>query len=233
MRVITWNVFHGRSIPERRHDLYDSFAATIAGWEWDALLLQEVPPWWPEPLARELGAQARMALTSRNFGLAVRRAIARRRPDLLKANGGGCNAILVRDQGIEDHRHALTRRLPERRLVHGVRLASGTWICNLHLQGARSHLVRADPIAEIARAAQAAILWAGPTAPIVLAGDWNVSQPMPPGFTHVPGHRGVDQLFARHLPIAGRAEALPHGTLSDHRPVAATFGTRRSPEVVE
>ncbi len=35
-------------------------------------------------------------LTSRNFGLSLRRAISSRNPDLLKSNGGGANAILVR-----------------------------------------------------------------------------------------------------------------------------------------
>ena len=48
------------------------------------------------PLGEASGASARMALTSRNCLLFARRAIAARNPDLLAANGGGCNAILVR-----------------------------------------------------------------------------------------------------------------------------------------
>ena len=39
-------------------------------------------------------------LTSRNWLLFLRRAISVRNPDLLKSNGGGCNAILVRGGGI-------------------------------------------------------------------------------------------------------------------------------------
>ena len=48
-------------------------------------------------------ANERHVLTSRNFGLALRRAICERNPDILKANGGGANAILVRG-AIHDHR---------------------------------------------------------------------------------------------------------------------------------
>src|SRR3954447_25343567 len=47
--------------------VFPEFASALAGWEWDVALLQEVPPWWPEPLARAAGAQARWVLTSRNL----------------------------------------------------------------------------------------------------------------------------------------------------------------------
>lgn len=221
MRVITWNLFHGRAVPERRHDLYNEFLAAIAGWEWDVLMLQEAPPWWPERFAAALGVTGRAVRTSRNFGLPIRRAIATRRPDLIKANGGGSNAILVRDQAIVAHRYRRIRWLPERRLVHGVRLASGVWICNLHMQGSRSHLVAPSPVAETAAAGAAAREWAGEQTPIVLGGDWNVTRPEPPGFELVPGHRGVDQLLVRNLGFEGKARALDRGELSDHRPVCA------------
>jgi len=64
--VLTWNLFHGRSVPDSRRSLLPDFAALIAGWEWDVALLQEVLPWWPPELGRASGASARMALTSRN-----------------------------------------------------------------------------------------------------------------------------------------------------------------------
>ena len=73
------------------------------------LPLQEVPPWWPVPLARASGASARMALTSRNELLPLRRWVAERWPDLIKSGGGGCNAILVRGQRITEHRRARLR----------------------------------------------------------------------------------------------------------------------------
>src|SRR5947208_3481338 len=76
----------------------------LAGWEWDVALLQETPPWWPEILAATLGCEYRLVLTSRNGLLSLRRAIAVRRPDLMKSNGGGCNAILARRDRIVAHR---------------------------------------------------------------------------------------------------------------------------------
>ena len=61
-------------------------------------------------VARAAGAGARRAgrsvLTSRNLGLPLRRAIASRNPDLLKSNGGGANAILVRGEPIARAPHA-------------------------------------------------------------------------------------------------------------------------------
>ncbi|HEY1566301.1 MAG TPA: endonuclease/exonuclease/phosphatase family protein, partial [Solirubrobacteraceae bacterium] len=66
LRVLTWNLFHGRSVPRAGGDLLDAFAAALQDWEWDVALLQEVPPWWTAPLAERLGAEYRQALTSRN-----------------------------------------------------------------------------------------------------------------------------------------------------------------------
>ena len=99
VRVLTWNLFHGRSVPSAGRDLLNEFAARLNGWAWDVALLQEVPPWWPPLLARACGAEHRLVLTSRNSLLPLRRAISSRNPDLLKSNGGGCNAILVRGGG--------------------------------------------------------------------------------------------------------------------------------------
>src|SRR3954469_9435978 len=104
LRVLSWNLYHGRAVPPAGRPLLDEFAAALAGWEWDVALLQEVPPWWPGPLAAAAGASARMALTSRNSCLRARRAIAKRNPDLIAANGGGCNTLLVRVAAIEEHR---------------------------------------------------------------------------------------------------------------------------------
>ena len=67
LRVLTWNLFHGRAVPESAAlAAAPSSPRAIAGWEWDVALLQEVPPWWPPALGRAAGASARMALTSRN-----------------------------------------------------------------------------------------------------------------------------------------------------------------------
>ena len=96
LRVLTWNLMHGRAVPGVGRDLLADFGDALDDWAWDVALLQEVPPWWPAMLARRLHAEYRMVLTSRNELLAARRAIAVRWPDVIKSNGGGANAILVR-----------------------------------------------------------------------------------------------------------------------------------------
>jgi hypothetical protein len=83
--VLSWNLYHGRSVPPSGRNLYREFAEKLAGWQWDAALLQEVPPWWPPALAADCGAEAHMALTSRNLFLPLRRFVAERRPDVIKS----------------------------------------------------------------------------------------------------------------------------------------------------
>ena len=214
MRVLSWNLFHGRAVPPAGRDLLDEYAATLAGWRWDVALLQEVPPWWPRPLAQAAGASCARVLTSRNFLLPLRRALAVRWPDRVRSNGGGANAILVRDSRILEHRRRRVRWWPERRLVHAVRLDSGVWVANVHLT-----VPREDPGQEdLARALRAVLGWAG-EAPLVFGGDVNQRRPAAPGLAHVAGHH-VDHLFARGLRRASRAELPERGPLSDHAPLA-------------
>jgi endonuclease/exonuclease/phosphatase family metal-dependent hydrolase len=212
MRVVSWNLFHGRAVPPAGRSLEREFAAALAGWDWDVALLQECPPWWPERLA----AEHDVALTSRNALLPLRRCAAERWPDLMRSGGGSSNAILVR--GSERIAARARRRLrlwPERRVVHAVRLEpSGVWVANLHAQ------VHSQPRAEadLAHAAEAAARWAG-DAPLVLGGDLNERQPHADGFTVAGGH-GVDHVLIRGgLDAAGRGQVLDRGPLSDHAPV--------------
>lgn len=213
--MLTWNLYHGRAVPPAGRDLQGEFAVALAGWSWDVALLQEVPPWWPPVLARACDAGARMALTSRNCLLPLRRFVAERAPDLIKSNGGGCNAILVRASAgaIADHRSVMLRRRPERRVCHAVALADGTWWANLHAQAHSAARARAD----IATAAAATLGWAG-GGPALLGGDFNVTDPRAPGFEHLGGH-GVDHMLGHLVAADGPAQVLDHGHLSDHAPV--------------
>jgi endonuclease/exonuclease/phosphatase family metal-dependent hydrolase len=209
---LTWNLYHGRSVEPAGRSLLNEFAAALAGWEWDVALLQEVPPWWPPLLARACGAEARAVLTSRNWLLGVRRVVSSRNPDILKANGGGANALLVRGP-IAAHAAARLCRLPERRWAHGVRLGDGSWVVNLH--GSNP-----DGSADCLRALAAARAWAA-DAPLLLGGDLNVMRPALPGMTWIAGHE-VDHFFSDGRP--GRdAAVLEHGGLSDHAPVAVSL----------
>jgi endonuclease/exonuclease/phosphatase family metal-dependent hydrolase len=215
VRVLTWNLFHGRTVPNSGRSRFNDFAAMLGGWAWDLALLQETPPWWPEPLARACGADRRLVLTSRNRLLPLRRAISDRNPDLLKANGGGCNAILVRGQSVLDHRTLRLARWPEGRWAHGVRLDGGAWAVNLH--ATTNAPKRATK--ECRHAAVVAHDWAGRT-PLVFGGDLNLKgRPELPSLEHVAGNH-VDHLLVSGFTPAGRAQVLDRGALSDHPPVA-------------
>jgi endonuclease/exonuclease/phosphatase family metal-dependent hydrolase len=219
LRVLTWNLFHGRALPPRDEDLLDAFALRLSTWSWDVALLQEVPPWWPVSLARACDAEARFALTSRNALLPLRRAVARRRPELLKANGGGCNAVVVR--GLGGIRVHARRRLcvwPERRVVHAVCVGDGWWVANVH---ASTHPPRARR--DVHAACATALRWAD-DAPLVFGGDLNVRDPRLDGFAHLGGSH-VDHVFARGHAHAreAHAEVLDRGALSDHAPLRVTL----------
>jgi endonuclease/exonuclease/phosphatase family metal-dependent hydrolase len=225
MRVLTWNLFHGRSLPPAGRALAAEFAGRLEEWEWDVALLQEVPPWWPPLLARSAGAEPRTALTSRNAGLALRRAIAERRPDAIKSNGGSCNAILAR-QAIIEH-HALRLRVwPERRVAQLAKLRDGTCVVNFH---GSTRVGFAET--ELERLWSHALAWAG-EAPLILGGDLNLRSPRAPDgdIAHV-ARRDVDHLFTRGFEPSTEAELLarcvvldedrlpPRVQLSDHVPL--------------
>ena len=225
LRVLTWNLFHGRSLPPAGRSLAREFSQRLAAWDWDVALLQEVPPWWPEQLARASGAQPSVALTSRNAGLVLRRALAQRRPDLLKSNGGGANAILAR-QPLAEHRCLRLRRRPERRVAQLARLSGGVCVVNFHASS-----VRALAEDELRRLLAFAARWSGGE-PLVLGGDLNLRSPelIAAGFVHAAA-RDVDHVFARGMLPAGSAQRLDRSVplatrrveLSDHVPLAVTL----------
>jgi endonuclease/exonuclease/phosphatase family metal-dependent hydrolase len=219
LRVVTWNLMHGRAQPPAGRDLLPEFTAALAGWEWDVALLQEVPPWWPGKLADALDAEYRSVRTSRNGLLTLRRAVAVRWPDLIKSNGGGANAILARRDRIVMHRVRRLCRVPERRWVHAVRLACGIWVANLHAstQGARA-------ARDCRLAAATALEWSG-SEPLVLGGDYNLRLPELAALSPV-GERDVDHIFVNaDMTPAGEAEVLDRGALSDHPPLRVTVQT--------
>jgi endonuclease/exonuclease/phosphatase family metal-dependent hydrolase len=225
LRVLTWNLYHGRSLPPARRSLQDEFSRALAAWNWDVALLQEVPPWWPAQLARAAGAQARTALTSRNAGLGLRRALAQRWPDVLKSNGGGANAILAR-RSIDEHRTLRLRRWPERRVAQLARLAGGVCVVNFHASS-----VPALAEDELRRLLDSSLRWSG-ASPLVLGGDLNLRSPelIATGLAHAAA-RDVDHIFARGLSADGAAQRLDRRAsvggeaveLSDHIPLAVTL----------
>jgi endonuclease/exonuclease/phosphatase family metal-dependent hydrolase len=223
LRILTWNLFHGRAVPAAGCDLAEEFAALIAAWEWEVALLQEVPPWWPPRLARAAEADQRTALTSRNAGLALRRALAERWPEEIKSNGGGSNAILARPPIVE-HRTLRLRAWPERRVAQLARLGDGTCVVNFHAS-ARIELAEA----ELERLWERALEWAV-DALLIVGGDLNLRSPVaPPHIAHI-ARRDVDHIFARGVEPCSDAQLLDrHVTvgeqrveLSDHVPLLAS-----------
>ena len=234
MRVLTWNVFHGRSLPPAQgRALAGAFAGLLGSWAWEVALLQEVPPWWPERLARKMSAAHSTALTSRNALLPVRRTLAERWPELMKSNGGGANAVLVRGQGIVASRGVRLRRRPERRVAQLVRLEDGMCVANFH---ASSRVALAEE--ELRGLWELALEWAG-SSPLLLGGDLNLRSPVAsdPGVVHLAA-RDVDHLFARGVRPCAPARILERrvrvkGTqveLSDHPPLLVELERPRDRE---
>jgi len=114
---------------------------------------------------------------------------------------------------------------PERRVMHGVQLASGVWVVNQHLTA--HHPEQADAERVVVR--DTALTWARTQrtssastggAPVVLGGDFNRRKAAVPGFTEA-AHHDVDHIFVHGLEPVGRFEVLDRGTLSDHAPIRA------------
>jgi endonuclease/exonuclease/phosphatase family metal-dependent hydrolase len=214
LRILTWNLFHGRSVPPSGRYLFDEFATTLGAWEWDVALLQEVPPWWPAQFAQQLGCEYSSVLTSRNALLPLRRFAAVRWPDLMRSGGGGCNAILARVDRISEHRSVRLCRRPERRMAHGVELGYGLWVVNLHATAHDAEAARAD----LAVAARHADEWADGL-PLIVGGDFNLGKPAIEGMRRVASSDVDHVLIGPRLEVAEEPATLDRGTLSDHLPL--------------
>jgi endonuclease/exonuclease/phosphatase family metal-dependent hydrolase len=194
VRVLSWNLYHGRDFPpdpglftlrarlfratERNEThaqvnrpLLDEFGGLLGELEWDIALLQEAPPRWFRPLAARLDASGALALTSRNLLPVCQGRLADWNPDLLASSGGGSNQVLVRGHVVEVRRMTLTR-VPERRRMLWTRvdLPEGrVSVANLHASAG----LPLGAAAEVEAAAERAVDWAGDE-PLVFGGDLNL-----------------------------------------------------------
>jgi endonuclease/exonuclease/phosphatase family metal-dependent hydrolase len=239
MRVLSWNLYHGRDFPpdpdlltwrsrllrvtERgathaqvNRPLLDEFARLMEVFEWDLALLQEAPPRWLRPLTRRLGASGALALTSRNLLPPVQRRIADWNPDLLASSDGGSNQLLVRGRVGEVRRMTLAR-VPERRrmLWARVELPEGR-VCVANLHASAGLPLKAA--AEVERAAERAIEWAEGD-PLVFGGDLNLRpRGDPEPFVRLrerfdlrdpTNPEAIDHLLVRGLGVVERPRRLP------------------------
>jgi endonuclease/exonuclease/phosphatase family metal-dependent hydrolase len=240
MRVLSWNLYHGMDdpqVPGVNRVLLNEFAGLLDRLEWDVALLQEAPPLWHAELCRRTGSTGARVWTSRNLWPWLQRRLADWNPDLIKSWEGGSNQILVRRPGrVLEHRRLDLTRSPERRRMHWVRLDGGVCAANLHASTGRGP----KTVAEVLRAARAAVEWSGADA-LVFGGDLNVSpadrtgafaQLEELGFGKATGPDAIDHLLARGLRVRVSPEVVereieaPDGVrirLSDHAPVLAEF----------
>jgi len=228
-------------------DLFDEFAYVIDTADWDVALLQECPPRWTAALAAYTATEAHAVMTSRNFLAPMRTLLARLNPDLIASNEGGSNLTLVRGEVHERRELELTPGpRPERRAMAFTRAAPaslGTEICIANLHASAGARLRDAAEREVLRAADQAVEWAG-AAPLLLGGDFNLRPEQTNTFEQLADRYGfsppteglLDHLLVRGLKVAEPAAAwaaerreVAEGELamrlSDHAPVAATFGT--------
>ena len=243
--ALTWNLFHGRDHPrpggpDATRSLLPEFAKVLDELPWELALLQEAPPRWLAPLGRACRSNGALGLTSRNALPRLRAAIADRLPDLIKSGEGGSNMTLVRApsriEAVERHRLALR---PERRalLLTRVALAGGARlaVANMHLSVPST----GQGHDEVLRAAELAVAFAGGD-PLILGGDLNLRPSQHAaafeelewrhGLAAPTGPKAIDHLLVRGLTVAEKPRSLDRTAgdlrLSDHAPVAASFGMR-------
>jgi endonuclease/exonuclease/phosphatase family metal-dependent hydrolase len=209
MRVLSWNLYHGRDFPpdsalftlrsrllrvtegdethvQVNRPLREEFASWIATREWDVALLQEAPPLWFRELARRSRANGRRVLTSRNLIPPVQRFLANLNPDLIASWEGGSNQLLVRAPGqVLEHRTLTLARRPERRRMIWARvtLAAGDTVCiaNLHASAGLPTQASGEVLAAAAQASEWSV-----GDPLVFGGDLNLRpQRTPAVFTEL------------------------------------------------
>jgi endonuclease/exonuclease/phosphatase family metal-dependent hydrolase len=197
MRVLSWNLYHGRDLPpdptlftcrsrllgrpERgathvqvNRPLLDEFASVLDRLEWDVALLQEAPPRWFCDLASRTRAHGLMVLTSRNWVPSLQARLADWNPDLIASGDGGSNQLLVRAPAtIVEHRRLTLARRPEQRRMQWARLELPAFgrVCVANLHASAGLPLRAA--AEVVRAARQAVEWSGED-PLVFGGDLNL-----------------------------------------------------------
>ena len=249
MRVLTWNLFHGRDFPpdppaghvDVNRPLLDEFATVLDRLEWDVALLQEAPPRWFGELQRRTRSTGARVLTSRNWWPSLQAPLADWNPDLIKSSEGGSNQMLVRSpDGIAEHRTLTLARWPERRRMQWARPRQ---------RGMRGEPARLDKRSELPRELLPAAAGGGP---VLRATTRSSSAATSTSARRTPrtssrrlrerfelgdptGPEAIDHLLARGLRVVERPRRLAPAErevtdldgrlirLSDHAPVVAEF----------
>ena len=227
--VRTWNLFHGNADPPQRRGYLREMVELVTRDTPAAVCLQEVPVWALGRLDEWSGMRCFRAvahspivpgplgmwITSLNVGL------------FRSGVTGQANAILVPRTAVA---HDLGgRRISdpdrERRVAHAIRIEGLGVVANLH--ASNDHARPEVPRAELDRARYFAEKLAASDERIVLAGDFNLRDPVLEGYS--PGADGIDHILVRGgrpgPPVVwDRALTTLDGVvLSDHPPVEVTL----------
>jgi endonuclease/exonuclease/phosphatase family metal-dependent hydrolase len=227
--VVTWNLFHGRTVPPSGEAHLEEMVGLIAAAAPGVACLQELPVWALERLERWSGMQPITAVTMPALGGALASRLTERAPDRLRSGlTGQANAILVapsldvRETAVIPlnprgfrRREAQRMRLPggvrrawgqNRRVAQVIRIGAGersVAVANTHL----TRLADSRPAeAELERVLAYAAGFARPGEPLVLCGDLN---PTPSKLGRAGRRRGasgsrapqpgIDQILARGM----------------------------------
>jgi endonuclease/exonuclease/phosphatase family metal-dependent hydrolase len=236
--VRTWNLFHGRTVPETGRSELDAMLRLVAGGDPDLVFLQEVPVWALAHLTSWSGMPSFGAVTMPPLGGPLARRLTELDPRRLRsALTGQANAVLVaRRHAVSDgvaltlnpgrfrRREAARLRLPlavrlawarNRRVAQLLRIGRGEATAvavNLHLTSSPDSR---PAEAELLRAATFAEGYARPGEPIVIAGDLNLSA----GSSTLLGElrdwgfsaaaAGIDQVLVRGFSVIRGPEPWP------------------------
>src|SRR6187551_1314206 len=195
----TWNVFHGNADPPRQAGYLRRMIELVTGDGPDVVCLQEVPV-WALPRIDDWSGMRRFDVITRPplwpgpFSKWVTRA---HQGFFRSGLSGQANAILVapRHAATDLGHERISEGRHERRVAHAVRIAGspGVAICNLH---ASNDFVRPEvPRAEAARAAAFVETAATVDDVVVLAGDFNVGDPLLEAYSRPAG--GIDHVLVR------------------------------------
>ena len=225
MLVRTWNLFHGNADPPQRRGYLREMVELITADSPDVVCLQEVPIWALGRLARWSGmacfpavARGRRVpdpagrwLTSSNLGLFARLSRVRRMRSWSRRHTPRVTA--ARDRSVT--------RGASAGLHHAVSVAGLGVVANVHAtnEWARPEVPRAD----WHRAQSFAEALTAPTDVVVIAGDFNLTEPELEGYAR-PGP-GIDHVLVRGgspgpVVVWERERTTVDGVvLSDHPPV--------------
>lgn len=228
--VRSWNLFHGNADPPRRRGYLRAMVELVSAGVPDVVCLQEVPVWALRRLEAWSGMTSVPAVTRTPLRPGpVSAWVTRLHQGLLRsAISGQANAVLVAPGRAVERlgEEQISGRGRERRLVQCVRVEELGVVANLHASNELGN--RRVTSEELDRARVFAETAAREGEPVVLAGDFNLRDPVVPGYS--PPGPGIDHILVRGaetstLVVWPRERRLQNGVvLSDHAPVELEIG---------